>query len=149
MDSVTATIAAGVIGGLLGSIGTLLATQHQSRVTAAANFRAAFLPAAHILKPFGVISPGDHYCFLKKSFAKHSIAVAQFKPFLRLGEKDAFDNAWHTYYGYKGNKNDVYLEQYSEFSEDNMQPEKDNPQSQKDTNNLAHERLLILLGFAE
>ena len=133
----------------MGSIGTLLATQHQSRVTAAANFRAAFLPAAHILKPSGVISSGDHYCFLKKSFAKHSIAVAQFKPFLRLGEKDAFDNAWHTYYGYKGNKNDVYLEQYSEFSEDGLQTEKNTLQFQEDINNIAHERLLVLLGFAE
>lgn len=149
MDGISATLVGGAIGGVLGAIGTFLATLHQSRITANMKFRDAFLPTLHILKPLHVASKGDHSEMLIQSFAQHSIAVAQFKPFLGFGERDAFDQAWSTYYGYKGDKNQVYLEQYSEFSEEGVLSDEHVDHLMKRLNSLAHDRILELLRFAE
>lgn len=149
MDGISATLVGGAIGGLLGAIGTFLATLHQSRITANMKFRDAFLPTLHILKPLHVASKDDHSEMLIQAFPQHSIAVAQFKPFLSFGERDAFDCAWHTYYGYKGDKNDVYLEQYSEFSEEGRLSNESTTQLMKRLNSLAHDRILEILKFAD
>jgi hypothetical protein len=145
MDEISATLIGGAIGGLLGAIGTFIATSQQSKTIANAKLRTEFIPTLHKLKPLLVASPENRSEFLEASFADHSIAIAQFRPFIGFCERAAFDRAWHTYYGYNGNKNEVDFYQYSNIAIGGDQTDV----IQKSLNELAHQRILAILKYAD
>jgi hypothetical protein len=151
MDVVTATIIGGLGGGLVGALtayfGAYRLTQKQARIVAGVKLRSAFLPELHALAPKTKITDADVSDLLKAAFEKHSIAIAEFRPFVSKRQVKSFDAAWHNYYGYKGDKENYYLDQYSPFCEESFT--ESSCQTQADRNRLAHERIKAILAFTE
>ena len=152
MDSSTATIIAGCLGGglvgaLIAYFGTYRLTLKQARIAAGNRLRAAFLPELYVLKPKGKISKEDVKDALEAAFERHAIAVAEFRPFIPKKHQCKFDTAWRTYYGYKGDGNDFYLDQYSEFCEESYTT--GSSEKQIDRNQRAHDRIKKILEFAD
>jgi len=141
------SLVGGLIGGILGAFGAYFASMHQFNMVTRTKFRAAFLPTLHLLKPLGIISEQNHCEALKKTFLEHSIAVAQLKPTLNLGCREAFIDAWQKYYSHDGNKDAVNFEQYSEYTTTHIPPGAHEKQQAK--NELAYERLLSVIKFVD
>ncbi len=142
------TIVGTIVGGVIGYFASIRIISKQHRILSGETLRLAFLKELSALKPKGKFNAGSVKDILEDAFLKHSSAVINFQFSLRGQELASFTKAWHEYYGYKGDGNDYYLDQYCEFSEESFStPEK--ATDYKQLNERAYNRIMKILEFTK
>lgn len=100
-------IAVGSVLALLVHRLTIRRERKAAKRNAAANFRAAVHGALNDVYPLPVKWPDNIDHFLRRAFPALQAAVAQFRPFVPLWQRRAFDRAWYNYRSASGQKKEL------------------------------------------
>jgi len=152
MDSaiigIVGTVVGTIFGGAIGYVTSNRLILKQHRIVAGQKLRVAFLKELSALKNKGKFNAESVRDVLEDAFSKHASAITEFQFSLRGKELAGFTKAWQEYYGYKGNGNDYYLNQYWEFSEKSFSsPDKKTCYSR--LNETAYNRIMKILEFTK
>ncbi len=143
MSPEIATLVSTAVGLIFGSVitywGSVKLSKRQARSQAAMRFISSFTPEIAALSNFSSSST-DQSTVIQSAEKKHLTSFIEFRSYLSETDALRLDKLWGEYYGYEGDKDKPYLEQYSGYTD---------TQKAKENRELAIHRLQSLVSFAE
>jgi hypothetical protein len=98
MVNVFASLLGGMISGAIGFASAYCMSNINARRVAADRLRGAFAPELAVMRRARADKSTDRERLLKDAFARHEVAIEEYRSFVPHRSRDAYQRIWQSYY---------------------------------------------------